>query len=189
MEANQQHITNLVERCKKSDKNAQLQLYKAYYKAMYNSAIRILKDSYEAEDIMQEAFLTAFTKIDSFKGEVTFGTWLKRIVINKSLTQLKKINRYDEVKLEVVSSKEEDDDVALNYQGINPKSVLNYLQSLKENYRLVLTLNLIEGYDYEEIGLILNYTNENVRTTVSRAKKKLKQVILANSINTQAYGR
>lgn len=86
MEANQQHITNLLERCKSSDKNAQLKIYNAYYKAMYNSAHRILKDSFEAEDIMQEAFLTAFTKLNSYKGEVAFGAWLKRIVINKSLT-------------------------------------------------------------------------------------------------------
>ena len=105
MEANQPHIIKLVERCKTSDKNAQIQLYNAYYKAMYNTAHRILKDSFEAEDIMQEAFLTAFTKLDMYKGEVAFGAWLKRIVINKSLTQLKKNNRYQEVKMEVVSKK------------------------------------------------------------------------------------
>ena len=102
METNQPHITNLIKRCKKSDKNAQLDVYKAYYKAMYNTAYRILKDNFEAEDIMQEAFLTVFTKMDTYKGEVTFGAWLKRIVINKSLTQLKKNNRYNEVKMEVI---------------------------------------------------------------------------------------
>jgi RNA polymerase sigma-70 factor (ECF subfamily) len=188
LETNQPHITNLIDRCKKSDKNAQLELYKAYYKAMYNTAHRILKDSYEAEDIMQEAFLTVFTKLDTYKGEVTFGAWLKRIVINKSLTQLKKNNRYEEVKMEIVPSNEIEDAV-VDYRGLNPKSVLNTLQSLKDNYRVVLTLNLIEGYDYEEIALILNYTNENVRTTVSRAKKKLKQALLADNIQEQAYGR
>lgn len=67
--------------------------------------------------------------------------------------------------------------------------VLETLQNLKDNYRVVLTLNLIEGFDYEEIAQILNYTNENVRTTVSRAKKKLKQVLLAENIQAQAYGR
>jgi RNA polymerase sigma-70 factor (ECF subfamily) len=188
LKANQPHITNLIERCKKSDKNAQLQLYKAYYKAMYNTAHRVLKDNFEAEDIMQEAFLTAFTKLDSYKGEVAFGAWLKRIVINKSLTQLKKNNRYQEVKMEVITNDEIEDE-AIDYRGLNPKSVLNTLQSLKDNYRVVLTLNLIEGYDYEEIAQILNYTNENVRTTVSRAKKKLKQVLLAENIQIQAYGK
>jgi RNA polymerase sigma factor (sigma-70 family) len=77
----------------------------------------------------------------------------------------------------------------INYTELKASNVLNCLQSLKENYRVVLNLHLIEGYDYEEISQILNYTNENVRTTVSRAKKKLKQVILANNLQTQSYGR
>lgn len=164
-----------------------MQVYKAYYKAMYNSAFRILKDEFEAEDIIQEAFLTAFTKLNTFKGEVTFGAWLKRIVINKSLTQLKKNNRYDEVKLEVIPNYEEKE-VVVDYDSLEVKNILNHIKNLKDNYRLVLTLNLIEGYDYDEIAQILDYTNENVRTTISRAKKKLKQVILANSNKTQLYG-
>ncbi|WP_348739121.1 RNA polymerase sigma factor [Tenacibaculum sp. 190524A02b] len=183
------HINQLIERCKKNDTNAQMQLYNSYYKAMYNSAYRILKDEFEAEDLMQEAFLTAFTKLDTFKGEVAFGAWLKRIVINKSLTQLKKNNRYNEVKMDVIPNKE-DDEENIDYSNLNVKEVLNAIQSLKDNYRLVLTLNLIEGYDYEEIAQILKYTNENVRTTVSRAKKKLKQVLLVNNTSkTKFYGR
>ena len=155
---------------------------------MYNTAYRILKDNFEAEDIMQEAFLTVFTKMDTYKGEVTFGAWLKRIVINKSLTQLKKNNRYNEVKMEVIPNDDVEEET-IDYTGLKAKSVLTCLQSLKENYRLVLTLHLIEGYDYEEIAQILEYTNENVRTTVSRAKKKLKQVLLAENKEAQAYGR
>ena len=165
-----------------------MEVYKSYYKAMYNTSFRILKDEFEAEDIMQEAFLTAFTKLYMFKGEVTFGAWLKRIVINKSLTQLKKNNRYDEVKMEVVSTSYEDEET-LDYSNINVKEIMNCINSLKHNYRLVLTLNLIEGYDYEEIAEIMSYTNENVRTTVSRAKKKLKQVLLVNTNKTEVYGR
>ena len=155
---------------------------------MYNTAHRILKDSFEAEDIMQEAFLTVFTKMNTYKGEVTFGAWLKRIVINKSLTQLKKNNRYNEVKMEVIPNDEVEDE-GIDYSGLKASKVLSCLQSLKENYRLVLNLHLVEGYDYEEIAQILDYTNENVRTTVSRAKKKLKQVLLAENIQAQAYGR
>lgn len=188
MEANQPHITELLKRCQKSDGNAQMQLYNAYYKAMYNTAFRILKDEFEAEDIMQEAFLTAFTKLNSYRGEVAFGAWLKRIVINKSLTQLKKNNRYEEVKLEVVPTNETESS-ELDYTKLEPQSVINSIQGLKDNYRMVLTLNLIEGYDYEEIAQIMNYTNENVRTTMSRAKRKLKQVLLVNNPQIRAYGR
>lgn len=165
-----------------------MQVYNDYHKAMYNTAYRILKDEFEAEDLIQEAFLTAFTKLNTFKGDVTFGAWLKRIVINKSITQLKKSNRYNEVKMEVIPNLEEEE-TTVNYNSLTIKEVMNSLLNLKENYRVILTLNLIEGYDYEEISQILNYTNENVRTTISRAKKKLKQVLLANTKNTQVYGR
>ncbi len=89
---------------------------------MYNSAVRILKDSFEAEDIMQEAFLTAFTKINMFKGEVTFGAWLKRIVINKSLTQLKKNKRYQEVKMEVVYADEIEDEI-IDYSNLKSSDI------------------------------------------------------------------
>ncbi|MDT7833065.1 sigma-70 family RNA polymerase sigma factor [Flavobacteriaceae bacterium S356] len=188
MEANNQHTNQLLERCKKSDHNAQMQIYKAYYRAMYNSAFRILKNEFEAEDIMQEAFLTAFTKLDSYKGEVAFGAWLKRIVINKSLTQLKKNTKYQEVKMEVIPNYDIVEET-IDYSSLKASEVIEKINGLKDNYRLVLNLHLIEGFDYEEICQILNYTNENVRTTISRAKKKLKQVLLQDTTNTQVYGR
>ena len=189
MNAEKLNIDQLIERCKKSDKTAQMKLYRQYYKAMYNTAYRILKDEFEAEDLMQEAFLTAFTKINSFKGEVAFGAWLKRIVINKSLTQLKKNNRYSEVKMEVVSDGEEHENIDINYGALGVHNILNTINSLKENYRIVLNLNLIEGYDNEEIAVILNYSNENVRTTISRAKKKLQQLLLKENPKISMYGR
>ena len=64
----------------------------------------------------------------------------------------------------------------------HPKMILNAIQNLKENYRIILTLHLIEGFDYEEIQQILNYTNENVRTIILRAKNKLKQVLLTEKM-------
>ncbi|WP_143032096.1 RNA polymerase sigma factor [Tenacibaculum sp. MAR_2009_124] len=188
MEKQNSHINQLIERCKNNDSNAQMLIYQQYYKAMYNSAYRILKDEFEAEDLMQEAFLSAFSKLHTFKGEVTFGAWLKRIVINKSLTQLKKNTRYDVVKMDVIPNYEIEEET-IDYSGLNVKQVLKTIEGLKENYRVILTLNLIEGYDYEEISEILNYTNENVRTTVSRAKKKLKQELLATNTKSSLYGR
>jgi len=155
---------------------------------MFNTAHRILKDRFEAEDIMQESFLTAFTKLQTYKGEVAFGAWLKRIVINKSLTQLKRNNRYNEVKMQVIVNDEIEEE-PIRYSGLQASKVLESLSSLKENYRLVLTLHLIEGFDYEEISAVLKITNENVRTTISRAKKKLKQVLVAEQLQTEAYGK
>ena len=148
---------------------------------MYNTALRILKNSFEAEDMMQESFLIAFTKLSTFKGEVTFGSWLKRIVINKCLTQLKKNKRFEEVKLEVKrNSSYEDEDV--DYSSIKSETVLTCLNKLKENYRVALTLHLIEGFDHEEISEIMKISNQNSRTTISRAKSKLRELLSAQKV-------
>ncbi|QCX39343.1 RNA polymerase sigma factor [Aureibaculum algae] len=177
MRDNQQHITQLLQQCKKGKQSAQFEIYKLYYKAMYNTALRILKDSFEAEDVMQESFLIAFTKLSTFKGEVTFGAWLKRIVINKSITQIRKNNRIQEVPLEVVKEQAEENSENVNYEAINPRVIINGINQLKDNYRVALTLNLIEGYDYEEISEIMKITNQNSRTTISRAKNKLRRIL------------
>ena len=179
METSQPHITNLIKRCKKSDKNAQLDLYKAYYQAMYNTAHRILKDNFEAEDIMQDSFLTAFTKLESLKNIATFGPWLKRIVINNSIYHYKKTIKNNEVPIDDILYKveNEEDGISSDYEFTNLKAqqVLNCMKTLKDNYRLALTLNLIEGYDLEEISKIMNISNANCRTTISRAKESLRQ--------------
>lgn len=176
MEVQIQHNNQLIERCKKGDKTAQFTIYKQYYKAMYNTALRIVNNSFEAEDIMQESFLSAFTKLDSFSGTVTFGAWLKRIVINNSLTALKKNNKYDIVSLEKVTIKEVEDE-KYDYSILKASDILNKVSQLKNNYKVAITLNLIEGYDYEEIAQIMDITYENSRTTVSRAKNKLRQLL------------
>lgn len=181
MQEQNKHINQLLEACKRQEQSAQFEIYKLYYKAMFNTAQRIMKDRFEAEDIMQEAFLNAFTKLDSFKGDVAFGAWLKRIVINKSLTQIKKNSRFEEVKFEVIENKLEDesatgDNDILDYSVIKANEILKTMERLKDNYRIALTLSLIEGYDNEEIATIMNITNENCRTTISRAKTKLRRL-------------
>ena len=82
------HI-ELVEQCKANDRRAQLRLYEQYCQGMFNVAMRFLRDQDDAEDVLQESFIKAFQKIDQFKGEVTFGAWLKRIVVNRSIDFLK----------------------------------------------------------------------------------------------------
>ncbi len=151
---------------------------------MFNTSLRILKNSFEAEDVMQESFLVAFTKLGTFKGEVTFGSWLKRIVINKSITQLRKNNKYEEVSLDKVASPDsywdESETDNIEYTMLKAKDISEAINQLKDNYRLALTLNLIEGYDYEEIAEIMKITYQNSRTTISRAKNKLRQLLVVN---------
>ncbi len=155
-----------------------MELYDRYYRAMYNTAFRIVKHSAEAEDVIQESFLSAFTKIDSFKGEVSFGAWLKRIVINNSIYRYKRLSREGAVDMNEVIHKVEDTEAYTaddeSDSRIKAQKVLEAMKHLKDNYRISLTLHLIEGYDYEEISSIMGISYANCRTTISRAKEKLR---------------
>tara|TARA_R110000751_G_scaffold19479_21_gene58164 strand:- start:159 stop:668 length:510 start_codon:yes stop_codon:yes gene_type:complete len=163
--------------------SAQLEVYNRYYKAMFNTSLRIVKDTAQAEDIMQESFLSAFTKLHTFKGEVTFGSWLKRIVINNSIHQYRKQQKKNEVALDEVLYKVEDNDGIASdhvFTELKAQKVMETMKDLKDNYRISLTLHLIEGFDYDEISEIMNISYANCRTTVSRAKESLrKKLILA----------
>ena len=179
-----EHIDALLKSCMQGKQSAQLEIYNRYYRAMYNTANRIVKDSAEAEDVMQESFLSAFTKLDSFKGDVTFGAWLKRIVINNSIYHYKKQQKNRTVDLDDVMYKVEDNDgVASDHNGyteLKAQKVMETMKSLKDNYRVSLTLHLIEGYDYEEISEIMNISYANCRTTISRAKESLRKKLTVN---------
>lgn len=178
------YTEDLVARCRKGDQRAQLEIYNKYYKAMYNTALRIVNDSAEAEDIMQEAFIRAFSKIQTFQEKSTFGAWLKKITVNLSLNSLNKSSKFQKVAYEDQFKKEtvEDEGIDIREEEANSKvqKVLKAMNSLKESYRIVLTLHLIEGYDYEEICEILGISSAGCRTTISRAKESLRKKLLEN---------
>jgi RNA polymerase sigma factor (sigma-70 family) len=167
---------DLIDGCRRSDQKAQFQIYKLYYKAMYNTSLRIVNDTMEAEDIMQEAFLSAFEKIGTYSGTVSFGSWLKKIVQNRSLDYLSKnhkmiygdIESYNEI--EDTSVEEfrlsEEPDTRLN-------KVMEAIKRLPEVYRNIVSLYLLEGYDHEEISEILSIPSSTSRSQFSRARNKI----------------
>lgn len=175
---------DLIARCRKGDQRAQMEIYNKYYKAMYNTAFRIVNDTAEAEDVMQEAFIKAFAKIHTFEGKSTFGAWIKKIVVNLSINSFNKRSRYDHVSYEDELKNEiteaEGIDLEENAENSKIKQIMHALQSLKENYRIILSLHLIEGFDYDEICEILKISPVNARTTISRAKESLRNKLLKN---------
>lgn len=177
------HIEELLDKCRLGDQRAQMVIYNKYYKAMYNTSLRIVKHEAEAEDIMQESFLRAFSKLDSFKGDSTFGAWLKKIVVNRSINAYNKSSRFQEVEYTDQLKHAEDDSIGIDQreeqQDPRVRKLLKAMDELKENYRIALTLHLIEGYDHEEISEILNISYANCRTTISRAKESLRKKIEA----------
>lgn len=181
MSHKKEHTDDLIQLCLVGKQSAQMEIYNRYYKAMYNTSLRIVKNSAEAEDVMQESFLNAFTKLHTFKGEVTFGSWLKRIVINNSIYHYRKQRRNSEVALDDIMYKVEDNDGIASdhvFTELKAQKVMETMKQLKDNYRISLTLHLIEGYDYEEIGAIMNMSYANTRTTISRAKESLRKKMI-----------
>ncbi len=178
MEAKAQNIHHeLIERCRENDRSAQFELYKIYYKPMYNTSLRILNNSAEAEDVMQESFLTAFGKLEHYTGEGSFAGWLRRIVVNNSIDQLKKRSAtlsMDQFEVDPEDKGEEDAVEEVEYKVAEIKEAV---QSLPDDHRTIISLFLFEGYDHDEIAQILNISNNASRTRYSRARKKLLSVL------------
>lgn len=142
---------------------------------MYHVARRFINDSMEAEDAMQEAFIKAFEKLHQFNGEVTFGAWLKRIVINKCLDKLK-ARKLELVAMneQILGAVEEEENWNID-DGVGLEEVKRKMDQLPEKYRYPLMLYLFEGYDHEEIAEILGISQVASRTLVHRGKKKIQE--------------
>ena len=151
-------------------------------------ALRFVKDTMEAEDIVQEAFIKAFSKLEQYKAEVTFGAWLKRIVINSCIDVLKskrqRLLELEEHHLNVVDTDYEND--WLVDDEITIEDVKTAIEGLPEKYRIVVMLYLIEGYDHQEISEILGISEVASRTQLSRGKQKLKNELKSEKNGTRS---
>jgi RNA polymerase sigma factor (sigma-70 family) len=171
-----QNQLELINRCRNGDRLAQTELYRLYYKAMYNTCYRMLNNQVEAEDVMQESFLSAFLKINSYRGEMSFGSWLKRIVVNKAIDVL----RSRKVKFEEINEKYPAEDESEAFRNMVSEETSGLVRRIREavtllpeGFRVVLSLSLFEGYDHEEIAMILGISESTSRSQLARAKKKL----------------
>lgn len=169
---------NLIDACKKNDAKAQMQLYDKYVKAMYNIALRYVQKTDVAEDVVQEAFIKVFQKIDTYNAQVTFGAWLKRVVINQAIDYLKQ-RKLDLVSIDeqVINLTNKNDDWNVDNK-ITVEKVKKSIAKLPIKYKIVLQLFLLEGYDHQEISEILNITEVASRTQLLRGKKKLKALLI-----------
>ncbi|WP_344789589.1 RNA polymerase sigma factor [Postechiella marina] len=177
---------DIIEKCKQNNRKAQLQLYNQYCNGMYIVAKRFLKDTADAEDVVQEAFLKAFTKLHQYNAEVTFGAWLKRIVINKSIDLIKS-KKQELIELEEVHLKVIDTDYNNKWlvdDAITLNDVKKAINKLPDKYQYVVMLYLIEGYDHQEISEILNISVIASRTQLSRGKSKLQELLIQKQNGT-----
>lgn len=184
----------LIEKVRLGSQKAQYQLYEKYVRAMYHVCVRIVGKGHEAEEVLQDAFVRAFMRIEEYRGDAAFGAWLKRIVINTSINflQKKKIDlvSLDEMLVEPAIEEDENsenDFAEMNIQtGVSEKvtkhnsevsRVKEAINKLSDGYRIVLSLYLFEGYDHEEIGEILGISSSTSKSQYSRAKKRLRTML------------
>ena len=167
-----------IEQSKHGDGRAQLQLYKLYAKAMYNVCMRIVCNEEEAKDVLQEAFVEAFRNLNSFRYESTFGAWLKRIVVNRSLNALRK-NRFSLVyqdnlpdDIEVQEDVSGEDTVKYSVEKVHKAMIM-----LPEGARVVFSLYLMEGYDHTEISQILGISESTSKSQYIRAKQLIGNIV------------
>jgi len=172
---------DVIERCLDGDQEAQRQLYNLYSKAMYNICYRMTNDADDAQDVLQEAFISAFNNLASYKGTASFGAWIKRIVVNKAINFIrsKKMNLVPIDEVEPASEIEiNDESLYLDVQRIK-----SAVAKLPDGYRIVFSLYLLEGYDHKEIAGILGITESTSKSQYNRAKGKLRELLIKQHSN------
>ena len=175
-------IDLLIQLCKQKDEPAQMEVYNRYHLAMYHSALRIVQNRVDAEDVMQDSFLTAFEKLEQYKGGNKFGGWLKQITLRKALHFYEKRNK------QKTSPLEDDcyyvnEDSSLDQDNAPAVQLQKVLNELRPRYRNALLLMYFEGYDYDELCSILKLSYGSCRTLISRAKEQLKQKLTVDELH------
>ena len=173
----------LIKGCVRRERNAQKRLYDSYSSKMYALCCRYVKDSMEAEDVLVTAFTKILDRIDQYKGEGSFEGWIRRVVVNESLTYLRR-NRSMYIETELEAADREPD-----YQQISDhleaEDLLNMIQELPAGYRIVFNLYAIDGYSHKEIAEQLNISENTSKSQLSRARVFLQKILAEREATTK----
>lgn len=163
-------LEELIIQCKKQDAQAQAALYKQYASILFSICLKYSPNYAEAQDNLQDAFITIFKRIEQFKGKGSFEGWIKRITVNTALQKYRKQKLFeisDEGQLEEADTEVEDTGVPLDF-------LLKIIQELPDRYRLVFNLYVLDGYSHKEIGEMLQISDGTSKSNLARARMILK---------------
>ena len=166
-------LKQLIENCKIDDTKAQGELYKLFSSKLFSVCLKYSRNYAEAEDNLQDAFLTIFKKIEQYKGKGSFEGWLKRITVNTVLQRYRNEKVFDiinENTIEDVQLEVDETQVSIDY-------LLQIIQELPDRYRLVFNLYVLDGYSHKDIAEMLNINLGTSKSNLSRARQILKQTI------------
>lgn len=169
-------LEELIIQCKKQDSKAQGELYTRYNRVLFAICLRYSPNYVEAEDNLQDAFLTIFKKVDQYKGKGSFEGWIKRITVNTVLQKYRKQRAFeivDEGQIEDEADDEvESDDIPLDF-------LLKIVQELPDRYRLVFSMYVLDGYQHKEIAEMLGISDGTSKSNLARARIILKNKVEA----------
>ena len=172
---------DVIESCKKGDVRAQYQLYSLYNRAMYNICYRMTNVQEEAEDMLQESFTYAFSKLGSFRYESTFGAWIKQITVNKCINEIKRkkadLSFYEDMQMFDSTNMEAE----IHDHSLDVQKIKKAMQQLPDGSRMIFSLYLLEGYDHVEISQILDISESTSKSQYMRARRRVKELI--NTMN------
>jgi RNA polymerase sigma-70 factor (ECF subfamily) len=184
--------TDLINACKRQNARAQRMLYDRYSPIMMGLCRRYVRGEPEAEDVMIKGFMKVFTKIEMFQGKGSFEGWIKRIMINESLTYIRQNKAmYLETDIEVAEREPDYDKISTELEA---KDLLKLVNELPSGYRTIFNLYAIEGYSHKEIAELLNISENTSKSQLSRARMQLQKKILEmekalNKRNGGAHGK
>ncbi len=144
---------------------------------MFNACLRIVRSNHDAEDIVQESFIKGFQKIEQLKEETNLGAWLKRIVVNASLDFVRKKKKEQWIEESQNVEVKEEEFTIEEEKGVTIQIIKDCLEDVKEKYRVILVLYMIEDYNHREIGEMLNLKESTVRNQYRRGKNMLIEMI------------
>ncbi|MCC1485522.1 RNA polymerase sigma factor [Winogradskyella immobilis] len=172
-------LEELIKGCKKHDTKAQSQLYKLYASKLFSLCLKYSKNYAEAEDNLQDAFVTIFNKIEQYKNKGSFEGWIKRVTINTALQRYRSVKVFDIINEDAI----EDVEVDIINEDISLDFLLNIIQELPDRYRLVFNLYVLDGYSHNEIGELMKISSGTSKSNLARARLILKQKIEAYKAN------
>lgn len=176
-------LDQLIHNCKINDTKAQSELYKLFSSKLFSLCLKYSRNYVEAEDNLQDAFITIFKKIDQYKNKGSFEGWLKRVTINTALQRYRHQGVFDIINEDLIKDDnviiEDDNDISLEY-------LLQIIQELPDRYRLVFNLYVLDGYSHSDISDLLKINTGTSKSNLARARQILKTKITIYKMGNQS---
>lgn len=166
-------LKQLIEKCKNNDTQAQSELYKLFSSKLFSVCLKYSRNYTEAEDNLQDSFLTIFNKIEQFNHKGSFEGWLKRIAVNTVLQRYRREKVFEIINEDIA----EDHEIELEDESLSIDYLLKIIQELPDRYRLVFNLYVLDGYSHNDIANMLNINIGTSKSNLARARQILKKTI------------